>query len=1220
MWTIGKRPPRSALIAIAAMLLTGTGAAIGPKPVQAASVITIESPANGTTVTGGTVTISGTYAGLYDVKLVIDGLRQADVVTNDPDGDRTGTWTYELNTAQYGGEGEVVLRAKGSDTATRSGVWSDPVTLRVDHAPSRKPRVTVTSPADGAAVSGVVPVRVAIDSPNPMSAVQVRIGGGPWQTASWNGTEYETPWNSAGLGDKTVAIEAKATDTFGNTGLSMTTYAKTGNGTSEPVVVPRQDRAMWIWEPAAYNLYLNPGSRTVLDAFAKDTATFGSEPVTTLYIAVGGYDGIDILEDKPDKARDFLTWAHANGYQVHALIAGGTSPPYLGAYARYHDRATREVEKIINFNLSSAPEAGFDGVNVDIEPYISPDFKSPDQFLQKEYLDGLSKLMQRRNVSGTRLAIGPAIPRWYDTSPTTSAVDWNGAVKPLSEHVQDISDYISIMDYRDAADGSNGIIASAQGEIDYAASIGKPNSVVVGVETLDVANTADPYTVTFRQKGRTEMERELDKVYAAFGGSPSFGGVAVHHYDSYRALPSYWGPEATLWSPPPDAVPPSAVSRAPVASAIDYQQISIRFGMASDNTEVDRYNIYRSTTSGFAPSPSNLAGTTRSVSFLDTGLLADTTYYYKVAAVDVRGNVGPASAEASARTGTTSLTPIVVNGMKVAYNGTGATVTLKVADYATGQAVPSATVGGRFTYSGGKFVTVATNPDGVATASSEPIAAGRQVGFMPRSIDAPGHYWAKAYDRPPAATVYPDEGAGLTGLALNVGTWNQPFVRHATTYTVQAGHADEAVTVTPTAASPVAAITVNGSPVASGSASAAIPLAVGSNPVVVEVTERDGAVTVYTVTVIRAEPAVNVFPMTEDAHVFETRPTERFGAAPLLEVADIPGSLGGGDRIAFMKADFGSFAGSAVNEAKLVFYVDEALMKPVTLAVDGYAQASWSESTIDWNNRPKAGSVPLGTVTVSSAGWYAVDVTGFVRSRMDGDRKATFRLTDPGTKNTVVRLRAKEYADAGFRPYLIVNPSQNPQLQSLAVGEASIEPAFSPDVSDYRASVTHDVYAVRITPTAAEPFVKLTVNGVETESGRPSAPVPLQVGDNPIEVRSVAQNGQAKSYTVTVRRTADSRLSGLALSDGTLAPSFSPERTAYTVDVFAGVPKIRVSPIAADGQATVTVNGEPVASGQSSRDIKLAIGANPIEVVVTATDGTSTAYAITVHRVPPGRK
>ncbi len=97
---------------------------------------------------------------------------------------------------------------------------------------------------------------------------------------------------------------------MGNIGRSLTAYANVGKGTHEQGKAAKQDRAMWIWELSAYNLLLNPGSRTILDTMAKDTASFNSNPVTTLYFAVGQYGDRAILEDDPAKVRNFIAWAH----------------------------------------------------------------------------------------------------------------------------------------------------------------------------------------------------------------------------------------------------------------------------------------------------------------------------------------------------------------------------------------------------------------------------------------------------------------------------------------------------------------------------------------------------------------------------------------------------------------------------------------------------------------------------------------------------------------------------------------------------------------------------------------------------------------------------------------------------------------------------------------------------------------------------------------------
>ncbi|MFE5323891.1 Ig-like domain-containing protein [Paenibacillus sp. NPDC056579] len=745
------RPMLALMLSLLLAALSLTVAA--PLPVHAAAAITIDTPSSGAQVSSGKIRIEGTYSGLYDVKLYIDAAEQVYASMDDPDADDAGTWHYELDTRDY--SGIVRIYAVGSDVQTRYGVWSEPIELNIDRPKADAPQVTIVSPTEGVSVNGTVSVLVSVYADMPVRRVEVRINGGAWQEASRNGAHYSYAWNTKGLGDHTSSIEARATDVRGRTGRSMTTYAKVGQGTQlQPVPMPSQDRAIWIWESEAYKLLLNPGSRLVLDSFAKDTATFQSDPVTTLYLAVGPMAGMDIMEDDPDKVRDFLAWAHSLGYQVQACIAGGTTPPYMGAYEAYHERAVREMERIINFNIASSETSKrFDGVNVDIEPYIAPDFKTNYPSLQLQYLDGLQKMIERRDASGIYLPFGPAIPKWFDSSPQAQSVSWNGQTKWLSEHVQDISDYIAIMDYRDTADGGAGIITGAQGEIDYADRIGKPRSVVVAVESLDIANSGDPETITFREEGRAAMETELDKTYAAFQGKASFAGIAMHHYDSLRTLPSYWGAGSVSWEPPADTEAPTKVTDRPQAEAVDYRQIDIRFGMALDNTDIDRYIVYRGTEPHFTPDASSIAGYARSLSFRDAGLLPNTKYYYKVAAKDLQGNIGPVSDAASAKTEWTDLQPMIVTGMNIEMKGSNAVVTMQVVDRATRQPLAGALVEGRFHFAGGKYTGGRTDANGKITLTSEAIPQGRQVGFEPRRVTAPGYYWAQAYDEPHTVTL-----------------------------------------------------------------------------------------------------------------------------------------------------------------------------------------------------------------------------------------------------------------------------------------------------------------------------------------------------------------------------------------------------------------------------------------------------------------------------------
>ncbi len=105
-------------------------------------------------------------------------------------------------------------------------------------------------------------------------------------------------------------------------------------------------------------------------------------------------------------------------------------------------------------------------------------------------------------------------------------------------------------------------------------------------------------------------------------------------------------------------------------------------------------------------------------------------------------------------------------------------------------------------------------------------------------------------------------------------------------------------------------------------------------------------------------------------------------------------------------------------------------------------------------------------------------------------------------------------------------------------------------------------------------------------------------------------------------QSSNANLSALTVSDGSndvpLTPAFASDTTGYTASVDNSVSSVTVTPTANDVNATVTVEGSGVASGTTSSDIALAAGTpKAINVVVTAQDGTSRTYTVTVTRASP---
>ena len=107
----------------------------------------------------------------------------------------------------------------------------------------------------------------------------------------------------------------------------------------------------------------------------------------------------------------------------------------------------------------------------------------------------------------------------------------------------------------------------------------------------------------------------------------------------------------------------------------------------------------------------------------------------------------------------------------------------------------------------------------------------------------------------------------------------------------------------------------------------------------------------------------------------------------------------------------------------------------------------------------------------------------------------------------------------GITVLVNASPSPNAALASLALSQGALSPAFAGGVTAYTATVPHGVAQLSLTPVAAQAGASITVNGVVVTSGMATAPLPLAVGANVIQVDVVAENGVARrTYTLTVER------------------------------------------------------------------------------------------------------
>jgi hypothetical protein len=214
----------------------------------------------------------------------------------------------------------------------------------------------------------------------------------------------------------------------------------------------------------------------------------------------------------------------SSGLQVYALLGSGYLQTERYILPTFRALALAMVRRVFDYNTRAEADERFDGINLDIEPHILDEWSAKKLELLGNFLDMSAAIMAEKRRYGQAIDIGPAMPFWWDGI----ELNWQGKRRRVSEHTQDLYDYVALMDYRDHAQGPDGLISHASDEMTYGMKVGK--RVLLGVETTP----NEIQKVSFNHLAEADMERELAATESHFKNQKAFGGFVVHHYRGYR--------------------------------------------------------------------------------------------------------------------------------------------------------------------------------------------------------------------------------------------------------------------------------------------------------------------------------------------------------------------------------------------------------------------------------------------------------------------------------------------------------------------------------------------------------------------------------------------------------------------------------------------------------------------------------------------------------------
>jgi gliding motility-associated-like protein len=313
-----------------------------------------------------------------------------------------------------------------------------------------------------------------------------------------------------------------------------------------------------------------------------------------------------------------------------------------------------------------------------------------------------------------------------------------------------------------------------------------------------------------------------------------------------------------------------------------------------------------------------------------------------------------------------------------------------------------------------------------------------------------------------------------------------------------------------------------------------------------------------------------------------------------------------------------NFSGSAAQAVsiKVVPVTANANLSALKISVGTLAPA-FGANTTSYTAIETTGITSVTITPTTSAATAMVQVNGTAVT--SGNASTAINLS-VGTNTITTVVTAPDGLTTQTYTIVVTRaaPSSIATLSGLTISSGTLTPAFATGTTSYTDNVANSVTSIAVRATTTNATSVETVNGTPVPEGTVSPYVPLSVGLNTITVIVTAQDGVTKdTYTIAVTRVSNiATLSGLAISTGTLSPTFAGGTTNYTASVASTVSSITVTP-ASTATSTITVNGTAVTSGSTSGAIALSIGANTITTVVTAQDGvTKDTYTVVVTRVP----
>ncbi len=280
---------------------------------------------------------------------------------------------------------------------------------------------------------------------------------------------------------------------------------------------PAKGLGMWVWSESSFS---TDEARQKLIRFCR------MHQISHLDVHINiSADTVRYVVQQQEALRDFVLLAGMHNITIAALRG---SPQMF--FSERHDQTLRELHAIVSFYKTLPKDSFFKGIKYDVEPYRTQEWKTRGESrtrVLRDYLTFLAEAREFLHRETPGLWLAADVPFWWDKDELV--MEYDGKTKRFSEHVQDVTDFVTVMSYRRSV---KGVLDCVEQERRYAREHKK--IIIPSVETVKLQRDSH---ISFWGVSSEEFWNVVAQVLEIAKADPSLGGVMIHCYRSFVEKP-----------------------------------------------------------------------------------------------------------------------------------------------------------------------------------------------------------------------------------------------------------------------------------------------------------------------------------------------------------------------------------------------------------------------------------------------------------------------------------------------------------------------------------------------------------------------------------------------------------------------------------------------------------------------------------------------------------